>query len=106
MSLSRAMNRLATAAGVSGAGLHDLRRTGSTAMTSERLSVSPFIRSKVLGHSTDAGGGASVSMLHYDTNEYLAERRKALELWEKRLLEIVQHSSKSTPIPQGCGRDA
>lgn len=89
MSLSRAMNRLATAAGVSGAGLHDLRRTGSTAMTSERLGVSPFIRSKVLGHSTDTGGGAAVSTLHYDTNEYLAERRKALELWQHRLLEIV-----------------
>lgn len=93
MSLSRAMNRLATAAGVSDAGLHDLRRTGSTAMTSERLGVSPFIRSKVLGHVTDTGGGAAVSMIHYDTNEYLQERRKALELWETRLLEIVTDKS-------------
>jgi len=93
MSLSRAMNRLATAAGVSGAGLHDLRRTGSTAMTSERLGVSPFIRSKVLGHVTDTGGGAAVSMTHYDVNTFLGERRKALELWETRLLEIVTAKS-------------
>jgi len=92
MSLSRAMNRLATAASISNAGLHDLRRTGSTAMTSERLGVSPFIRSKVLGHSTDTGGGAAVSMMHYDTNEYMAERRKALELWQARLFEVVSGS--------------
>lgn len=89
MSLSRALARLANTAGVTAASLHDLRRTGATALTSERLGVSPFIRSKVLGHSTDAGGGAAVSMIHYDTNEYLAERRRALAAWEDRLLEIA-----------------
>lgn len=89
MSLSRALARLCASAGVEGATLHDLRRTGATALTSERLGISPFIRSKVLGHTTDAGGGAAVSMVHYDTNEYLGERRKALELWEQRLIEIV-----------------
>jgi integrase len=89
MSLSRALARLSATAGIEGATLHDLRRTGATALTSERLGVSPFIRSKVLGHVTDAGGGAAVSMVHYDTNEYLSERRKALEAWERRLMEIV-----------------
>lgn len=89
MSLSRGLARLSASSGVQGATLHDLRRTGATALTSERLGVSPFIRSKVLGHVTDAGGGASVSMVHYDTNDYLSERRKALTAWEARLLEIV-----------------
>lgn len=90
MSLSRALARLAATAGVEGATLHDLRRTGSTALTSERIGVSPFIRSKVLGHSTDAGGGSAVSAAHYDVNTYMAERRRALTSWEKRLLEIVR----------------
>lgn len=96
MSLSRALARLSASAGVEGTTLHDLRRTGATALTSERLGISPFIRSKVLGHSTDAGGGAAVSMAHYDTNEYLGERRKALELWEGRLLEIVHSTQELT----------
>jgi integrase len=98
MSLSRALARLSASAGVDGATLHDLRRTGATALTSERLGVSPFIRSKVLGHTTDAGGGAAVSMVHYDTNEYLGERRRALKAWEARLLEIVNTRPSETNL--------
>lgn len=90
MSLSRALARLSATAGVEGATLHDVRRTGATALTSERIGVTPFIRSKVLGHSTDTGGGAAVSAIFYDVNSYLPERRRALEAWEDRLIEIVQ----------------
>lgn len=88
-SLTHALGKLRAVVGVGGATIHDLRRTGSTNLTSERIGVSPFIRSKVLGHGTDAGGGASVSMTHYDANEYLVEKRRALEAWENLLLEIV-----------------
>ncbi|MDB5440844.1 MAG: hypothetical protein JWM33_3271, partial [Caulobacteraceae bacterium] len=55
-SLTHAMADLTAALGIEGASPHDLRRTGSTALTSERIGVSPFIRSKVLGHTSDAGG--------------------------------------------------
>ena len=79
---------------------HDLRRTGSTVLTSERLGVSPFIRSKVLGHRADAGGGSAVSMIHYDTNEYVAEKRRALEEWEGLLLEIVGERPPRSNIRQ------
>jgi integrase len=68
---------------------HDLRRTGSTALTSERIGVLPFIRSKVLGHTTDTGGGAAVSMKHYDANEYVADKRIALSKWQALLFRIV-----------------
>ena len=88
-SLTHALDKLRTATGVKGATLHDLRRTGSTALTSERIGVSPFIRSKVLAHGTDAGGGAAVSATHYDVNEYLPEKRRALDAWEALLLEWV-----------------
>lgn len=88
-SLTHAMEKLRTSIGVADATLHDLRRTGSTALTSERIGVSPFIRSKVLGHGTDAGGGAAVSSAHYDVNEYLPEKRRALEAWDRVMSEIT-----------------
>lgn len=88
-SVTHAMAEINAALGIKGATPHDLRRTGSTAMTSERLGVSHFIRSQVLSHRSDAGGGSAVSMAHYDANSYLPEKRRALEAWEGLLLEIV-----------------
>lgn len=88
-SLSKALAKIRLAASVGSATVHDLRRTGSSILTSERLGVSPFIRSKVLGHSGDTGGGAAVSVLHYDVNEYVPEKRRAVEAWTALLLEIV-----------------
>lgn len=74
--------------GIEDGRVHDLRRTGSTLMTSERLNITPFIRSKVLGH-TDTGGGARVSTFHYDANSYLREKRHALARWQSVLARIV-----------------
>ncbi|MBX9575894.1 MAG: integrase arm-type DNA-binding domain-containing protein [Caulobacteraceae bacterium] len=87
--LTHALDKVRDCIGVDGASVHDLRRTGSTALTSERIGVSPFIRSKVLGHETDTGGGAAVSSTHYDLNEYMAEKRRALEAWETELNRIT-----------------
>jgi integrase len=101
--LTRAMSRLRDGLGVENATVHDLRRTGSTALTSERLGVSPFIRSKVLGHETDAGGGASVSSVHYDANEYMPEKRCALRAWEDLLLHIVQKGRQPDAMPRRTG---
>ncbi|MBP6879144.1 MAG: tyrosine-type recombinase/integrase [Phenylobacterium sp.] len=103
-SLSHAMAEITLALGIVDATPHDLRRTGSTAMTSERLRVSPFIRSKVLGHTSDAGGGAAVSAAHYDANEYVADKRDALEAWEGLLLEIAGERSKSSQVISMTGR--
>lgn len=97
-SLTHALDKLRTGIGVAGATLHDLRRTGSTALTSERIGVSPFIRSKVLGHGTDTGGGAAVSSAHYDVNEYVSEKRRALEAWEALLLEVVGERQREDNI--------
>jgi integrase len=88
-SVTHAMVGLCAALRIAPAAPHDLRRTASTALTSERLGVSPFIRSKILAHGNDAGGGAAVSSTHYDANAYVTEKRRALEAWEGLLLEIV-----------------
>lgn len=98
--VTKALAKLRTVIGETEATVHDLRRTGSSVMTSERLGVSPFIRSKVLGHGTDAGGGAAVSALHYDVNEYLPEKRRALEAWENLLLEIVGEREPASNVRQ------
>jgi integrase len=89
-SITHAMVGVCAALGIAPAAPHDLRRTASTNLTSERLGISPFIRSKLLAHRGDTGGGATVSSLHYDVNDYIAEKRRALEAWEGLLLEIVR----------------
>lgn len=87
-SMNWAFNAVLWALQIDDGTLHDLRRTGSTLMTSERLGVSPFIRSKVLAHY-DAGGGAQVSATRYDANSYVGEKRRALEDWQRLLARIV-----------------
>lgn len=102
-SMTRALRRITDALGLEGLTVHDLRRTVSTNLTSERLGVSPFIRSKVLGH-LDAGGGAMVSSIHYDANTYLAEKRRALEAWAQLLLEIVGERPVGRRAPRSTVR--
>lgn len=99
-SLSRAMLRVTRALKIKNATVHDLRRTMSSTMTSERLKVSHFIRSEVIAHST-TGGGAAVSMQNYDFNGYVSEKRDALERWATLLMIIVGEKaapSNVTPI--------
>lgn len=68
---------------------HDLRKTGATNLTGEILGFSRFMVSKVLNHSSDTGNAAIVTSV-YDRNEYLSEKRRALDAWAGRLLEIVE----------------
>jgi len=104
-SLNHAMAELTSAIGIEDVTPHDLRRTGSTALTSERIGVLPFIRSKVLGHTSDSGGGSAVSAAHYDANTYAAEKRRALEAWEDLLLEIAGERQRPTNVsPFVAGR--
>lgn len=99
-SLTRAMMRVTRALKIPNATVHDLRRTMSSTMTSERLKISPFIRSEVIAHST-SGGGAAVSMAHYDVNLWVSEKRDALDRWARLLMIIVgeeEAPSNVTPI--------
>ncbi|CAN5392683.1 site-specific integrase [soil metagenome] len=87
-SMTRAMKRVSSALEIPNATVHDLRRTMSSTMTSERLKINPFIRSLILAHST-TGGGAAVSSAHYDVNPYISEKRDALDRWAALLMRIV-----------------
>lgn len=87
--ISHALADVANACGVEGITVHDLRRTGATAMVSERLGILPFVVSRVLGHSSDTGGAAAVTLQHYALHDYAPEKRRALEAWETLLQEVV-----------------
>lgn len=88
-SVSHALADAARVCGIEGITVHDLRRTGATAMASERLGVAPFLVSRVLGHISDLGGAAAVTLQHYALYDYAPEKRRALEAWSDLLQEVV-----------------
>jgi integrase len=69
---------------------HDIRRTMRTHL-SALPEVPDLVRELVIAHAKK--GQHRV----YDLYEYLPEKRKALELWQARLREIVEPSSKEPP---------
>lgn len=83
---------------------HDLRRTGATSITGERIGLPRFIVSRVLNQMTDTGGAAAVTRV-YDRNEYLAEKRKALDAWAGLLFETVGDKGASTNTPSRGSRE-
>jgi len=102
-SVTHTMRDIIAALGLKNASPHDLRRTGATNMVSERLRFAPFIVSQVLGHSSDTGGAAAVTLAHYALYNYAAEKRGALEAWEKLLLEIVGQARRPS-LPPGTAQ--
>lgn len=86
--LTRAMARSCQALEVSHASPHDLRRTGRTLLTSERVGVSYEVAERVIAHLV----GSAVSRV-YDRNEYLREKRAALDAWAAELGRIVGASA-------------
>jgi integrase len=80
--ITRAVNRLCARLEIPLGSPHDFRRTGATVLTGERHGVRRFIVGKVLAH-TEHDGPAVTAV--YDRNEYLAEKRSALEAWAGHL---------------------
>ncbi|WP_026481064.1 site-specific integrase [Ahrensia sp. 13_GOM-1096m] len=76
---------------------HDLRRTGATNLTSERLGFPRFTVSKVLNHTSDTGNSAAVTSV-YDRNGYLSEKRRALDSWAIRINEIISDRENSNNL--------
>ncbi|MNR98869.1 Prophage CP4-57 integrase [compost metagenome] len=70
----------------------DFRRTCKTLMG--ELGIAKNLRDRLQNHARN-----DVSSKHYDRYEYLPEKRHALELWERRLLQ----TEIDTPIPANLG---
>jgi integrase len=64
---------------------HDLRRTVLTKMA--ELGVAPIVLGHVANHRTTTKAGITLGV--YVQHAYEREKREALELWSKRLQEIV-----------------
>ncbi len=95
---SRAMNRLTSSLKIDNATPHDMRRTGATNITSERIGIPRFIVSQVLAHAGDTGGSAAVTGRHYDLNDYLPEKRRALDAWSALLREILGMTDRARNV--------
>jgi integrase len=87
--VSRAVNRLAKVLQIDDVTPHDFRRTGATFITGEQIRVPRLIVSRILNQISDTGGAAAVTGV-YDRNEYLADKREALDAWADRLTDIVR----------------
>jgi integrase len=68
--------------------IHDLRRTASTQWA--EIDIPQHINDRLLNHVT--GGNQSRVARIYNRYEYLAEKREAINLWEKHLAEITAKS--------------
>jgi integrase len=85
LSLGRAMARLTDFAGVINATPHDLRRTGATAIASERIGMLSEVVARILNHAPPGLGVTAI----YNRHDYMGEKRRALDAWADLLLSIV-----------------
>ena len=76
--------------------LHDLRRTMRTHLAA--LGVPSQVAERCLGHELRGVEGT------YNTQDYLCERRAALEKWTAVLLEIELGRTRVTPIRRQLSR--
>ena len=81
--VSSAFAELRSKLGLTHSTIHDLRHAVKTNLS--RLGVPRHVSDRIQDHT--GGGGVADN---YDHHTYLDEKRRALELWEKRLLEIVE----------------
>ena len=84
--ISQAMLTNRDVLGLENATPHDLRRTGSSTLTS--MKVPRLVVDKILNHA-DTGVSAV-----YDTYSYMDEKRDALNLWAKHLQVVLSEDKK------------
>jgi integrase len=83
--MTRAFARLTDRLGIEDLTLHDMRRTGATMLTSERLGVLGEVVSRILNHTPP---GPAVTLV-YNRNAYLPQKRAALEAWAEEVANLA-----------------
>jgi len=86
--MTRAFSRLTARLGIDDLTLHDLRRTGATMLTSERIGVLGEVVSRILNHTPP---GPLVTLV-YNRNTYLPQKRSALEAWAEEIRSLALRS--------------
>jgi integrase len=87
---SLAKRELDQLSGVSGWRLHDLRRTCVSGMA--RLGIAPHVADKILNHQNGAISGVAAV---YQRHDFLAERKKALEMWGAHVQRAVGRATNN-----------
>jgi len=90
---SKAKLALDRASGISGYTIHDLRRVFSTRMAAH---TPPHVLERILNHS--AGEISGVAKI-YNIYSYMDEMRSAIELWEAKLVSIVDCEAPRRTTP-------
>ncbi|MBN8542843.1 MAG: site-specific integrase [Alphaproteobacteria bacterium] len=65
--------------------IHDLRRTVASGMA--RLKIAPHVIESVLNHKTGIISGVAAV---YNRHDYFEEKREALDLWAKYVIELLE----------------
>jgi integrase len=86
---SRAKSLLDQISGVSGWRLHDLRRTCVSGMA--RLGIAPHVADKILNHQAGTISGVGAV---YQRHDFLAERRKALDVWGAHVGKLLNYAGR------------
>ncbi len=92
----KAAERMWKRASVTGARLHDFRRTAASGMAAAR--VPRVVIGKVLNHAD----GAVTAI--YDRHGYEAEKRSALEAWAARLQDVLALAGNARPRSSAVGK--
>lgn len=96
--VTRAIKRLCKRLEIPHGSPHDFRRSGATTLTDEKYGFPRFIVSKFLGHKIkDSRDGAAVTEI-YDLNEYLPQKRAALNAWAKHILSLGENATNSKGV--------
>lgn len=104
---SKAFVALSESLGIEDLTFHDCRHVVGTQLAS--MGVPAEIRQRVLHHVT--GRKSSPTTDIYDEHDYLAEKRRALLLWQYRLIEIIERrppmggdGTQKNPMKSCCHR--
>jgi len=90
---NKALPRIRKNSGVADFRIHDLRRTAATGMG--RLGISAFDIGRVLNHAD-----TNVTRRHYALHDYGPEKRRALDIWAKHLLQVVGEMPPASNITE------
>lgn len=97
--LTRAMRKTAKEIGLQDVHVHDTRKTFATGLSS--LQVERSIIKKCLNHQEK-----DVLAVHYDFFEYLDEKRRAMDIWARKLESIISGEPAGKIVALHTGRVA
>ena len=101
-SMTRQVSRLCSRLKLAHGSPHDLRRSGASALASERFGVRPIVISRILAHA--AAEGAAVTNQVYLRYSYLPECRSALNAWGGHVIACAEGRGAASNVVSFAAR--